>query len=203
MFRSDLLLFCSNFKSHSTPDFPFFIHFIPLFLSYGWRRFDKDYSIFKMPFEEPLAYKVEWFDSTSGLHRNFNLSFFESDKSVEMVDLKSRKMFLRRCTVSGVEKKDLYVGNTVVIFSRHLLIEDYANAYTKENSENDQETTFVMLYPEAHHELGHVINCFERAGFSLVRIRSMQFSKITAREFLDRFFIKGIDINNDVDKLVR
>ena len=156
-----------------------------------------------MPFEEPLVFLTNWFDPSSSLNRKFHLSFFESDKSVEMVDLKNKKMFLRRCPVSNIDKKDLFVGNTIVIFARHLLIEDYANEYTKNSAKNDQETTFVMIYPEANHELGHVIDCFEKTGFSICRLRSMEFSKITAREFLDRFFVKGIDINDDVDRLTR
>ena len=87
---------------------------------------------FKMPFEEPLAFTVEWFDLTSSLHRQFNLSFYESDSSVEMFDVKTRKMFLRRCVVSnGLDKKDLFVGNTIVVFARHLLIKDYSNDYTR------------------------------------------------------------------------
>ena len=67
-----------------------------------------------MPFEEPLAFNVEWFDLSASLHRQFLLTFYESDSSVEMSEIKTRKMFLRRCPVpsSGLDKKDLFVGNT-------------------------------------------------------------------------------------------
>ena len=84
-----------------------------------------------MPFEEPLVFQAEWFDSTSGLHRLFNLSFYTSDESVELYDLKTKKLFLRRAPAGYLTKKDLYIGNTVVIYSRHLLIKEFANEYTK------------------------------------------------------------------------
>lgn len=156
-----------------------------------------------MPFEEPLAFKVEWFDATSGLHRQFNLSFYESDKSVEMFDIKSKKMFLRRCAVSSAafDKKDLFVGNTVVVFARHLLIKGYTNEYTRQQVENDTQTTLVLVYPEAHAQLGQVIGCFDRAGYALCRVRSMRFTGISARQFLDRFHVQGMDITDEVLRL--
>lgn len=155
-----------------------------------------------MPFEEPLAFKVEWFDATSGLHRQFNLSFYESDKSVEMFDIKSKKMFLRRCAaVSAFDKKDLFVGNTIVVFARHLLIKGYTNDYTRQKIENDTQTTLILIYPEAHNQLGQIIGCFDRAGYSLCRVRSMRFTGISAREFLDRFYIQGMDIKDEILRL--
>ena len=154
-----------------------------------------------MPFEEPLAFKAEWFDTASGLHRHFGLSFYESDNSVEMFDAKTKKLFLKRCPVNGVDKKDLFVGNTVVIYSRHLLIQDYANEYTKDQIDNDKQSTLVLLYPQAHKDLGHVLDSLERAGYALCRARSMRFTGISAREFFDRFMVKGVDIKDEVWKL--
>lgn len=77
---------------------------------------------FKMPFEEPLAFNVEWFDLSASLHRQFLLTFYESDSSVEMSEIKTRKMFLRRCPVpsSGLDKKDLFVGNTGALSVLHV-----------------------------------------------------------------------------------
>ena len=75
-----------------------------------------------MPFEEPLAFNVEWFDLSASLHRQFLLTFYESDSSVEMSEIKTRKMFLRRCPVpsSGLDKKDLFVGNTGAVAVLHI-----------------------------------------------------------------------------------
>ena len=159
---------------------------------------------FKMPFEEPLAFNVEWFDLAASLHRQFNLSFYESDSSVEMFDIKTRKMFLRRCVVpSGLDKKDLFVGNTVVVFARHLVIKEYANDYTKNQVENNKQTTLILIYPEAHKDVGYIISCFDRAQYALCRVRSMRFNNITAREFLDRYVVKGVDIRDEVQRLTR
>ena len=114
-----------------------------------------------------------------------------------MFDRKTRKMFLRRCVVpSGLDKKDLFVGNTIVVFARHLLIKDYSNEYTRNQVENDKQTTLILIYPDAHQDLGHVISSFDRAQYSLCRVRSMKFNNITAREFLDRYVVKGKGVHN-------
>ena len=131
-----------------------------------------------MPFEEPLAFKVEWFDAASSLHRHFNFSFYQSDTSVEMFDTKLRKMFLKRCAISGLDRKELFVGNTIVVFSRHLLIKDYANEYTKDQVENDKQSTLILLYPDAHDQLGFVLDCLERGGYNLCRARSLKFTLV-------------------------
>ena len=71
-----------------------------------------------MPLEDPFVYHVEWYDPSSGLHRQFNMSFYTSDKSVELYDLKTKKLFLRRCQAGPITKKDLFIGNTIVVYSR-------------------------------------------------------------------------------------
>ena len=148
-----------------------------------------------------MAFKVEWFDGASGLHRHFNFSFYQSDTSVEMFDTKLRKMFLKRCAINGLDPKELFVGNTIVVFSRHLLIKDYANEYTKDQVENDKQSTLILLYPDAHDQLGFVLDCLERGGYNLCRARSLKFTLTTAREFLDRFLIKGKDISTEIRRL--
>ena len=54
-------------------------------------------------------------------------------------DTKLHKMFLKRCAINGLDRKELFVGNTI-IFSRHLLIKDYPNEYTKDQLENVKRT---------------------------------------------------------------
>ena len=155
-----------------------------------------------MPFEEPLVFQAEWFDSTSGLHRLFNLSFYTSDESVELYDLKTKKLFLRRAPAGYLTKKDLYIGNTVVIYSRHLLIKEFANEYTKNQVEDAKQSMLLLLYPEAHSQIGYILDCLEHAGYTLCRVRSVGFTISSAREFLDRFFVKGQDITEDVHRSV-
>lgn len=140
-----------------------------------------------MPLEDPLLFNVEWFDTTASLLRPFVLSFYESDSSVELVDTKLKRLFLRRTPCSGFGLSDLYVGNTVVIFSRHIVIKDYAHENTRSRIENGKQTTLVLLYPEAYDKFGHVLDALERGGFSLCRCRSVSFSITSANELFDAY----------------
>ena len=47
-------------------------------------------------------------------------------------DLRAQRLFLKRIPVEGVEERDLYLGNTIVVLSRQLKITDYADAFTRD-----------------------------------------------------------------------
>jgi hypothetical protein len=46
-------------------------------------------------------------------------------------DLKNRRKFLRRCELPTASLKDFYLGATVSVFSRELVITDYGDEFTK------------------------------------------------------------------------
>ncbi len=155
-----------------------------------------------MPVEDPLLFNVEWFDQSAGMNRDFVLSFYDSDNSVEMYDIKLKRLFLRRCHVATVHRKDLYVGNTIVVFSRHLVIKDYAHDKTKSRVEDKKQSTLVLIYPEAHSKVGHIIDCLERGGYTLGRVRTVRFTVTSANEFYDKFRVeRKTDITEEVQML--
>lgn len=46
--------------------------------------------------DDRYVFVVEWYDTAASLVRTYNLTYFAKDKTIEMFDLKNRKMFLRR-----------------------------------------------------------------------------------------------------------
>ena len=46
--------------------------------------------------EDKLCFLVCWEDKQSGLLRNFHLYFYPGSNSVEMFDIKTRKVFLKK-----------------------------------------------------------------------------------------------------------
>ena len=67
--------------------------------------------------------------------------------------------------------------------------------------ENDKQSTLILLYPDAHDQLGFVLDCLERGGYNMCRARSLRFTLTTAREFFDRFLVKGKDISGEIRRL--
>ena len=62
-----------------------------------------------------------------GLTRKFSLNWYSGDNSVEMYDIANKKMFLKKTVCDTVEKKDLYIGNTITVFSRMLKITGFGD----------------------------------------------------------------------------
>ncbi|KAH7966296.1 hypothetical protein HPB49_015066 [Dermacentor silvarum] len=76
------------------------------------------------------SFLAEWDDASTFSVRNFILNFFTRDSTVEMIELKTRRMFLRRTECEDCSLSDLYAGNVVAVLSRHLRILGYADAQT-------------------------------------------------------------------------
>jgi nucleoside-diphosphate kinase len=89
--------------------------------------------------EDRFVFLVEWYDAAASLVRNYHLTYYPKDKTIEMFDLKSKKLFLKRCEYPNVTLADLYLGSIVNIYSRQLKIVDYADTFTRKNFETSRE----------------------------------------------------------------
>ena len=58
----------------------------------------------KMSSEEKLCFLVCWEDKNAGLLKNFHLYFYPSEKSVEMFDLRIKKVFLKKTETSQIKQ---------------------------------------------------------------------------------------------------
>ena len=173
---------------------------------------------------DQFVFNVQWFDPTTDADRKFLLTFYPRDNSVEMVkerhntyqyndlitllsfkyDLKLRRIFLSRIHCDSVHLSDLFLGNTVIVFSRRLLIKgnanvdveigptltcvlcaDYANEATKNRIEPNHEATFAMVKPDGIANLGNIISVIEDSGFSIGRAMMTELSKEQAEEFYE------------------
>jgi len=47
--------------------------------------------------EDRYVFFVEWYDTAASLIRNYNLIYYKEDNTIEMHDLKNKRMFLKRC----------------------------------------------------------------------------------------------------------
>jgi len=46
--------------------------------------------------EDRYVFETEWFDAQADLIRKYLLTFYPTDGTIEMYDLKNRRMFLKR-----------------------------------------------------------------------------------------------------------
>lgn len=107
-----------------------------------------------MASDERYSFIVEWYDTAASLVRTYNFTFFPKDKTIEMVhrnllhffennihqvDLKTKKIFLKRCDYPALQLKDLYVGAVITVYSRQLKVVEYADVHTRQKFDAKRE----------------------------------------------------------------
>ena len=60
-------------------------------------------------------------------------------------DLKNRRMFLKRCEQPGFNLGDLYLGATLTVYSRQLVVKEYADVYTRSAFESKRESKSIPI----------------------------------------------------------
>lgn len=81
--------------------------------------------------DDTYTFVVEWFDSVADLTRRYNLTYWPKDSSLSMFDLSKNRLFLKRVVNEDISfPKDLYVGKTIVVYSRQLKVVEYADVFT-------------------------------------------------------------------------
>ncbi|KFB53223.1 AGAP003227-PA-like protein [Anopheles sinensis] len=84
------------------------------------------------------VYLGEWYQKEADLNRQLMVSFFPSDNSVELVDMKTRKTFLRRTKIDDLCENDFFIGAKLLIFGKQIDIVDYGDAKTRNKKANEQ-----------------------------------------------------------------
>jgi nucleoside-diphosphate kinase len=131
-----------------------------------------------------FCFNTEFYDSMAGLVRQYQLYFYPEDKSIEMHDVKVKKVFLKRVVCPDITLKDLYIGSDVNVFSRKLKIVDYGDSYTKKAFEEVRSSTFGMIKPDAYLNIGKIIDMiYNQGGFSISKLKMGRMKNEDAAEF--------------------
>ncbi|XP_055480583.1 nucleoside diphosphate kinase 7 isoform X2 [Psammomys obesus] len=98
-----------------------------------------------MNLSERFAFLAEWYDPNASLCRRYELLFYPADGSVEMHDVKNRRTFLKRTKYEDLRVEDLFIGNRVNVFSRQLVLVDYADQYTARQLGSRKENELIQF----------------------------------------------------------
>ena len=145
---------------------------------------------------ERYAFDCEWFDSVASLIRKYTLLFFVEDSTVEIVgmlclsehaqltppqvDVKARRVFLKRHKVEDVRLRDLFVGASVNILARQFHITGFTDEFTRRKLGSKQEKTFAMIKPDAISQLGNVIAVIESSDLTVASLKMTRFARSDA-----------------------
>jgi nucleoside-diphosphate kinase len=65
---------------------------------------------------------------------------YQSNCGNVQFDIKNHKMFLRRVAYPAISLEQLFIGSTILVYTRQLLIEDYGDDFTRKHLQGLQET---------------------------------------------------------------
>ncbi|XP_018412804.1 PREDICTED: nucleoside diphosphate kinase 7 [Nanorana parkeri] len=141
--------------------------------------------------DDRYVFIAEWYDPNAALQRRYQLLFYPKDGSVEMYDVKSHRVFLRRTKYDALHKEDLYVGNKINVFSRHLHLVDYGDQYTAHRLGSKKEKTLAMIKPDAVTKMGSIIEAILDSGFTITKAKMVQLSRTEAMDFYSEHHSKS------------
>ncbi|KAL0269938.1 UNVERIFIED_CONTAM: hypothetical protein PYX00_007513 [Menopon gallinae] len=126
---------------------------------------------------------VDWYDPVAQLVKNYLMSFYPHDQTVELYDLKNRKPFLRRCKQEGVALENLYKSAIVTVMSRQMKVVDYGDAKTRSKFETELSLAFVLIKPDILPKIGDIIEIIQNERFKIIHLKMGLMSQEAASEF--------------------
>uniref|UniRef100_A0A8B9FN12 NME/NM23 family member 7 n=1 Tax=Amazona collaria TaxID=241587 RepID=A0A8B9FN12_9PSIT len=133
--------------------------------------------------DDRFAFTAEWYDPNASLFRRYELLYYPKDGSVEMYDVKNHRTFLKRTKYESLHLEDLFVGNKITVFSRHLTLVDYGDQYTARKLGSRKEKSLALIKPDAVHKIGELIDIIINAGFTITKAKMMVLSRKEAADF--------------------
>jgi nucleoside-diphosphate kinase len=119
----------------------------------------------------------------ASLARTYQLYFYPEDNSIEMHDLKMKKVFLKKLVYPQITVNDLYIGSDVSIYSRKMKLIEYGDDYTKSTFLSARVSTYGMIKPDCYLNIGKIMDRVYHEGFHISKLKMFKFSLSQAEEF--------------------
>ena len=153
--------------------------------------------------ERGFGFLCDWFDNQSQTIRKLALTYYADTKSVQMWDIRGKRMFLKKCSYPQLRMEDLFPGSTITVYNRQLNITDYADSYIKQVMGTAQQRTVGIIYASATQEAGKILDVAAVEGFSLGALKmtrmtdraAMTFAQQSGRQ-VTRELIDGLSAGN-------
>ena len=115
-------------------------------------------------------------DPISELRRQFMVTFYPTDHTVELHDCGStiHKKFLKRSPCETLRTEQFYIGSTVTIWGRLFQLTGYADSVTAQLCEQTSETTILMIGASLFPRVGELLEVVTvEMGFGVRAMRTI------------------------------
>jgi len=134
--------------------------------------------------KDRYSFEASYDDPQAGIVREYVISFYEADNSVEMFDRKTKRCFLKKTVYPQAQKADFYIGNRVTINGRRLQLTDYADAATRRALQPSVEATLCIIKPDGYEVLGHIFQLLHNSGLTLAEANMVRLARNHVDELL-------------------
>ena len=132
-------------------------------------------------------FKGEWREVENCKVTEFLITYYAADGSIELFDVKKHRLFLKRNKCHQVSLKDLFVGNSVNIFSRQITITDYGDSMTRQRLSLKMQKTFGLIKPDQQKNLGPIFVAIQDGGFTIGRMRMVLLTREEGTKLFKNF----------------
>eukprot|EP00752_Nemacystus_decipiens_P014373 g12785.t1 len=109
--------------------------------------------------QDVLSFLAEWFDPLPQLTKQYLLKYFCDTNEAEMVELKTKRLFLKRSPCPPhFTTKDFALGSKIILYGRDLTIAAFADKPTEEILTPQTESAVVLVGPEALSATGKILD---------------------------------------------
>ena len=135
--------------------------------------------------EERYTFFAEWYDPHAALIRKYQLLYYPTDQTCEMVDIKNRRLFLKRSKCPNIQLTDLFLGAVVNVHSRQLTISDFGDDFTRLKLQSKKEHTLGIIKPNCVSKLGEIFDHVLLEGLSICNLRMITLTTKEASKFYE------------------
>lgn len=133
--------------------------------------------------DERYAFIAEWYDVHASLIRRYQFLYYIQDQTIEMFDIKNRRVFLKRSKHENMSPKDFYIGAIINVHARQLKITGYADQFTEDKLKQTTSKTFAMIKPDAVKHVGDIVDRIYEEGFVICQAKRLNLSRDYASKF--------------------
>lgn len=134
--------------------------------------------------DKSWLFVVEYFDPMPQLKKTYLLKYYVDQHQAEMVDVTSKKMFLRKSACPPeLTPVDFFIGGKILLYSRELTIVDYGDSKTRNELDKAAAKSVAIIPAEAFNSWGNII---EDVGqkLNIVGIQTVNLSPNIADEIV-------------------
>lgn len=96
--------------------------------------------------DESWLFVAEWYDPMPQMKKKYLLKYFPKQHQAELIDLKSRKLFLKKSPCpSELSTSDFYVGGRVLLYAREFDIIDFGDETTRSKLSFQAQQSALLL----------------------------------------------------------